>query len=244
MKIFIDTANLEDIEEGLKRGFASGITTNPSLLAKEPKTSFEGHVQKIIELIRRYKPGIHLSVEVFSKDKEEILKQAQQFVTQFNYPQMSIKVQVGYNELETINKLSSMGVSVNCTACMSVSQAIMAAHAGAKYVSLFWGRIRDGGINEENAIERDYLKAKKVLDDNDFNPYTVVKSVRQMLDQDRLNSEIIVGSIRSITDIRDAGLAGAHIVTIPPKFFKPMTSHYKTDEVVNQFMEDFQQWLS
>ncbi|MBU2575468.1 hypothetical protein KKF64_00015 [Patescibacteria group bacterium] len=244
MKIFIDTANLEDIEEGLKRGFASGITTNPSLLAKEPKSSFEGHVQKIVELIRRYKPGIHLSVEVFSKDKEEILKQAQQFVSQFNYPQMSVKVQVGYNELETISKLSSMGVSVNCTACMSVTQAVMAAHAGAKYVSLFWGRIRDGGINEENAIERDYLKAKKVLDDNDFNPYIVVKSVRQILDQDRLNSEIIVGSIRSITDIRDAGLAGAHIVTVPPKFFKPMASHYKTDEVVDQFMTDFQQWLS
>ena len=76
MKIFIDTANLEDIEEGLKRGFASGVTTNPSLLAKEPKASFEGHISKIVDLIKQYQPGAHLSVEVFSTDPDEILRQA------------------------------------------------------------------------------------------------------------------------------------------------------------------------
>jgi len=244
MKIFIDSANLSDIEEGLKRGFASGITTNPSLLAKEPKGSFEAHVSKIIDLIRQYQPGIHLSVEVFSSDKDEILKQAQQFVQQFSYPQLSIKIQVGWNELEVIKKLADLGISVNCTACMTMNQAIMAARAGARYVSLFWGRIKDGGLQEECAIEREYLKAKNVLNDYDFDPYTVVKSTRQILDQDRIQSEIIVGSIRNTYDIRDAGLAGAHIVTVPPKFFKGMMSHYKTDEVVSQFLTDFKAWIS
>lgn len=243
MKIFIDSANLGEIEEGLKRGFASGITTNPSLLAKEPKGSFEAHVGKIIELIRKYQPGIHLSVEVFSSDKEEILRQAQEFVRQFNYPQLSVKVQVGWNELEVIKKLADAGISVNCTACMTVHQAIMAARAGARYVSLFWGRIKDGGVQEEFAAEREYLRAKNVLNDDDFDPYTVVKSTRQILDQDRIQSEIIVGSIRNTYDIRDAGLAGAHIVTVPPKFFKGMMSHYKTDEVVNQFLTDFKAWM-
>jgi len=244
MKIFIDTANLEDIEEGLKRGFASGVTTNPSLLAKEPKSSFEGHVGKIIELIKEYSPGVHLSVEVFSTDPDEILRQAEQFVKQFDYPQLSIKVQVGWDELATIKKLSKEGISVNCTACMDVSQAIMAAHAGAKYVSLFWGRIRSGGTEEHFAGERKDLLERRVIDEKEFDSAYVVESVRNMIDRDGLDTEIIAGSIRGIVDIRDAGLAGAHIVTVPPKFFKDMMTHYKTDEVVNQFMTDFKSWLS
>lgn len=243
MKIFIDSANLTDLEEGLKRGFAQGVTTNPSLLAKEPKSSFDVHVNKILDLIKKYQPGIHLSIEVFSRDSEEILKQAQEFVKIFNYPQLSIKVQVGWNELETIKKLSNAGISVNCTACMDVMQALMAAHAGARYVSLFWGRIRDGKTDEKALAEReDYFK-RKVLDDKDFDPAFAIKSVRQFIDQNHLNSEIIAGSIRSVVDIRDAGLAGAHIVTVPPKFFPDMMKHFKTDQVVDQFMTDFRQWL-
>lgn len=244
MKIFIDSANLTDLEEALKRGFAQGVTTNPSLLAKEPKSSFEGHVNKILDLIRKYQPEIHLSIEVFSRDSEEILKQAQGFVKLFNYPQLSIKVQVGWNELETIKKLSNAGISVNCTACMDITQALMAAHAGARYVSLFWGRIRDGGLDEKTKGVREDLLARKALDNKDFDPAFAVKSVRQFIDQNHLNSEIIVGSIRSVVDIRDAGLAGAHIVTVPPKFFPDMMKHYKTDQVVNQFITDFQGWLS
>jgi transaldolase len=243
MKIFIDSANLTEIEEGLKRGFAQGITTNPSLLAKEPKSSFDGHIGKIIDLIKKYQPGLHLSVEVFSRDKDEILKQAQQFIKKFNYPQMSIKVQVGWDELEVIKKLSDLGISVNCTACMDITQAVMAARAGAKYVSLFWGRIRDGGLRAEDAAGRDDLKNRKVLDESDFDPFRVVKSTRQILDQDKIDSEIIVGSIRTVLDVRDAGLAGAHIVTIPPKFFPNMLQHFKTDQVITQFLADFEGWL-
>jgi len=244
MKIFIDTANLEDIEKCLKRGFAHGITTNPSLLAKEPKTSFKSHVDKIIGLINTYQPGIHLSVEVFSTNQAEILQQAQNIMEQFNYPQMSIKIHVGWDELETIKKLSRMGISVNCTACMNVSQAIMGARAGAKYVSLFWGRIRDGGNDPEKSELRFNLKEKKILEDDDFNPAHVVGAVRKIFDEDNFNTEIIVGSIRSVVDIKHARLAGAHIITIPPKFFPDMMSHFKTSQVVEQFMKDFQEWLS
>jgi len=244
MKIFIDTANLKDIEEGLKRGFAHGITTNPSLLAKEPKTSFNSHIGKIIELINAYQPGIHLSIEVFSKNQAEILQQAKDFIQQFNYPPMSIKVHAGWDELETINKLTKMGISVNCTACMSVSQAIMAAAAGAKYVSLFWGRIRDGGNDTEKSELRSILKEKKVLEDDDFNPIHVVSSVRKIFDESKFATEIIVGSIRGVVDIKQARLAGAHIVTIPPKFFPDMMSHFKTDQALEQFLQDFKEWLS
>jgi transaldolase len=243
MKIFIDTANLSDIEAGLQRGFARGVTTNPSLLAKEPKSSFEGHVGKIIDLVNKYQPGIHLSVEVFADKPEEILRQAEEIVQKFNYSQISIKIPVGWNELGVIKELSQRGISVNCTACMTPLQAIMAAQAGAKYVSLFWGRIRDGGVDPFFDVLRQDLLQKKVLDTNDFDPALVVKSTRQLLDAGRLDAEIIVGSIRSITDIRDAALAGAHIITIPPKFFPDMSSHFKTTQVIDQFLSDFKQWL-
>ena len=244
MKIFIDSAHLSDIEEALKRGFLQGITTNPSLLSKEPKGSFEGHVEKIVALIKKYRPGIHLSVEVFSRDTEEILKQAREFVRQFNYPQISIKVQIGWNELETIRQLSAEGISVNCTACMTISQAILAIEAGAAYVSLFWGRIRDGGVEESVTAVRDELKKKNALDAKDFDPAFVTQSVRQIIDRDKSNTQIIIGSIRSVADIRDAALAGAHIATVPPKFFPDMVQHFKTDQVVQQFLSDFKGWLS
>ncbi len=244
MKIFIDTANLVDIEEALRRGFAHGITTNPSLLAKEPKSSLAKHIGKIIELINKYQPGIHLSVEVFSRDPKTIIEQAHHMMNHFNYPQMSIKVQVGWDELETIKKLSKAGISVNCTACMNVTQAVMAARAGAKYVSLFWGRIRDGGLDEKMSKERDEAKNRRALDKNDFNPYKVVQATRRIFDQDKIPAEIIAGSMRGVIDVRDARLAGAHIVTVPPKYFPDMINHFKTEEVVNQFLSDFEKWLS
>ena len=243
MKIFIDSANLIEIEAALKRGFISGITTNPSLLSKEPRTSFSGHIHKIIDLINRYRPGLHLSVEVFSRDRDEMLRQAQDFIKEFNYPAMSIKVQIGWDELETVAALSQKGISVNCTACMTVSQGMMAAQAGARYVSLFWGRIRDGGTDENNTTNREKLVSARVLDQKDFDPAFVVSSVRQGIERAGLNAEIIAGSIRGVVDIRDAAAAGAHIVTVPPKFFLPMASHYKTDEVVEQFLSDFKAWM-
>lgn len=244
MKIFIDSANLQEIEAALKRGFISGITTNPSLLAKEPKGSFNGHIQKIIDLIQHYQPGLHLSVEVFSKEKDEMLRQAEEFIKQFNYPAMSVKVQIGWNELETIAALSRRGISVNCTACMTVAQGMMAAQAGAKYVSLFWGRIRDGGTDQPNATVREQLLAARALDQKDFDPAFVVKSVREGIERAGLSAEIIAGSMRGVVDVRDAAAAGAHIVTVPPKFFSAMASHYKTDEVVEQFLSDFKSWMN
>jgi len=263
MKIFVDTANLKDIEEALKRGFIDGVTTNPSLLAKEPKTKFEKHIGKIVKLLKKYKGGEHLSVEVFSQDPEEILKQAKYFVETFKYDSLSIKVQVGWNELEVINKLAKEGISVNCTACMTVMQGIMAAHAGAKYISFFWGRIRDSGT--DIILEKmKYPKSKdkdaqtklefhleclekaleeRALDRNDADPYWTVQETRRLLDESRLDTEIIAGSMRGVVDIRDSLLAGAHIVTVPPKFFPAMVKHFKTEEVVQQFFADFEKWL-
>jgi transaldolase len=221
MLIFIDTANLNDIEEALKRGFIRGVTTNPSLLAKEPKGNFNVHIGKIADLIKKYQPEAHLSVEVFSRDPKEILKQAIEFKRRFKLNGLSVKIQIGWNELSVIRELSKKGISVNCTCNMSISQAVMAASAGAEFVSLFWGRIRDGG----------------------FDPAHAIAKTRDIFNSSYPETKIIAGSMRGVNDVIDAGLAGAHIVTVPPKFFPDMISHFKTDEVIGQFLTDFQKWM-
>lgn len=261
MKLFIDSANLNDIEEALKRGFIRGVTTNPSILSKEPKTAFKGHIQKIVDLIHRYQPDAHLSVEVFSRDTKEILRQARDFSDSFKHSNLSVKVQIGWDELEAIRTLSQEGISINCTCCMTISQAAMAAAAGARYVSLFWGRIRDMGLVEEKLkdptlapekrmtlvshalIRQEYLK-RGVLEERHFDPDYVVQKTREIIDRLYPNTEIIAGSMRSVSDVKNAGLAGAHIVTVPPKFFPDMISNFKTDEVVKEFLADFERWMS
>ena len=244
MKLFADTANLADIESALKKGFIQGITTNPSLLAKEPKGNFESHIGQIVELIKAHKNGIHLSVEVFSRNLDEIRRQANHFRDVLNYKQLSIKVQIGLEELEVIRKLKEDGFSVNCTCCMSTNQAIMAASSGARYVSIFWGRIRDILADPKYLNSFKAFESGGILDAIDADPAKVVSMTRALLDKSYPNVEIITGSIRKATDIRDAGFAGAHIVTVPPKFFLEMATHFKTFEVVEQFLTDFKKWLS
>jgi transaldolase len=221
MKIFVDSANLDEIEDALKRGFAAGVTTNPSIMSKEKRTDFSLHIRQIIELLQRYEYAIPLSVEVFSLEPREMVRQALEFREQFgHYPGLNIKVPIGWNELAVIRELKKQGMRVNCTCCMSLNQAVMAAGAGADFVSLFYGRIRDIG----------------------YDAFSVVQRTHQVFHEVGSSSEIIVGSIRHIHDVNDAFLAGADIVTVPPKFFTQMVSHPKTDEAVNQFINDFRNW--
>jgi len=222
MEIFIDSANLKEIESALQRGFPSGITTNPSILAKEPKGNFRDHINKIINLIREYKYDIPLSVEVFTANPTEMLKQAEDFIQSFDYKNLNIKVPIGWDEMAVIRSLRNKNIEVNCTCCMSLNQAYMAAKAGANFVSLFFGRIRDVG----------------------YDASSVVRATRQLFDRMDIKSKIIVGSIRHIHDINEAFLAGADIVTVPPKFYPQLVKHPKTDEAVGQFITDFKQWMS
>jgi transaldolase len=221
MKLFVDTANLEELEQCLKRGFPSGVTTNPSILSKEQRRDFREHINDMIALLKRYRCDLPLSVEVFTADPAEMLPQAEELLGHFgHYPNLNIKVPVGWNELAVIAELRRRGIRVNCTCCMSYNQAIMAARAGANYVSLFWGRIRDVG----------------------YDAGSIVRQVRATLREWGSDSEIIVGSIRHIADINEAMQAGADILTVPPKFFPQMCAHPKTDEAVNQFVTEFRKW--
>src|SRR5690242_20063929 len=150
-----------------------------------------------------------------------MMTQAEQFLQAFgDYEELAIKVPIGWDELAVIRHIRSLGGKVNCTCCMSYNQAVMAALAGANYVSLIWGRIRDTG----------------------YDAAAVVRSVHQTFTERACEAEIIVGSIRQMIDINEAIQAGADIVTVPPKFFPAMCAHPKTDEAVQQFISDFREW--
>jgi transaldolase len=221
MKYFADTANLDEIEQCLKRGFISGVTTNPSILSKEQKRDFRVHIKEIIGLLKNYDHDIPLSVEVFTDKPEQMVAQAEEFLSHFgHYKSLNVKVPIGWGELAVIHELRKRGIKVNCTCCMSYNQAIIAARAGANFVSLFWGRIRDIG----------------------YDAGSVVRQVHQTFREWSSKSEIIVGSIRHIMDINEAQQAGADIITVPPKFFPQLCAHPKTDEAVNQFVTDFRKW--
>lgn len=222
MKIFIDSANLAEIEDALQRGFPAGITTNPSILAKEEKGDFREHIRRIIDLVVKHGYEIPLSVEVFSTKPDEMVAQAEEFVRHFgSYAQLNVKVPVGWDELAVIRELRRRDIKVNCTCCMSYNQAIMAAQAGANYVSVFFGRIKDLG----------------------YDAGQVVRQLRATFRERQWPGEIIVGSIRHVMDVNEALQAGADIVTVPPRFFRQLTQHPKTDEVVGQFVTEFRAWL-
>jgi transaldolase len=151
-----------------------------------------------------------------------MIAQAEEFLSHFgHYPNLHIKVPIGWDELLVIAELRRRNIKVNCTCCMSYNQAIIAARAGANYVSLFWGRIRDIG----------------------YDAGSIVRQVRRTFKEWHADCEIIVGSIRHIADINEALQAGADIITVPPRFLPQMCGHPKTDEAVNQFVADFQKWL-
>lgn len=221
MKLFIDTANLDEIRDSLEKGVVQGVTTNPSLLSKEPKTDFYSHIQKIADLCTELNDGVPLSVEVFAVEPEAMIEQARQIMKRVKYSNLNIKVPVGYAELETIHTLSSEGIDVNCTCCFTATQMQLAALSGARYVSLFYNRCLD----------------------NQGNPARILQRTREFIEDNNLNCEIIAGSIRNAYDLEDCWDNGAHIVTAGSAVVKKAMAHPKTDESVQGFLRDFEAWI-
>jgi transaldolase len=222
VKLFLDSANLQDVENGLSRGHLSGITTNPSLLAKEPKANFHGHIQKIVDLIVADGRNLPLSVEVFATKPDEMIAQAEEILQKIPYSGLNIKVPIGWDELKVIYALAKKDIKVNCTCIFTEEQSVLAANAGASYVSIFHCRLKDMGGD----------------------PVRVIEGTRQILDQAGSPAEIIVGSIRMQSDIFEAHLAGGHIVTAGAKVMEQMSSHPGTDKSVQGFLKDFATWIS
>jgi transaldolase len=214
MQIFIDSANQNEIEKWLHQGIIDGLTTNPSIMFKDGVYDVEQGARKLCALFGD-RP---VSVEVTTNDREEMIQQARTFARWAQNVVIKIPVinEDGESCLGVINTLNREGILVNATAILSFNQGILAAKAGATYVSIFAGRVADEGSD----------------------PAVVIRNVRQWLDAWGYTAKIIVGSIRTVMDIQAAALAGAHIITIPPPFLAKMVDHRYTRETVRQFVAD------
>ena len=222
MKLYADTANFSEIKELYELGAINGVTTNPSIVAKEPKGSFVKLIQPISEFCME--KNLSLSIEVFSTETDGIISEAKSLLSDLSAYQdcLKIKVPVTRDGLKAIKVLSDHEIKINATACYTEQQLILAANAGAKYVSLFYCRLEQSGGD-----------CKKVL-----------TRTRNFIDSRDLNTEIIAGSIRTQTDASNAWAYGAHIVTTSSSVINEMIYHPKTTEAVDQFTKDFSDWLS
>jgi transaldolase len=219
MQIFLDSANQKEIEKWLREGIIDGLTTNPSIMFKDGVYDIEQGARKLCALFGD-RP---VSVEVTTNDREEMVEQARSFARWAQNVVVKIPVinENGESCLGVINTLNREGILVNCTAILSFNQAMLAAKAGATYISIFSGRVADEG--------------------ND--PTLVIRNVRQWLDDWDYTAKIIVGSIRAVMDIQAAALAGAHIITVPPQFLAKMVDHKYTRDTVHQFNQDAEKAL-
>ncbi len=220
MQIFLDSADHKQIEHWLAQGVVDGVTTNPSIMFKDGVTDLEEGARKLAALLAE-RP---LSVEVTSNDRETMLEQARTFATWARNIAVKIPVVNEYGEscLGVIHRLSQEGIAINATAILSFNQAILAAKAGATFVSIFSGRVADEGSD----------------------PAITIRNVRHWLDDWVLSARIIVGSIRTVMDIQNAALAGAHIITVPPQFLSKMVDHRNTRETVRQFIQDAEKTIA
>lgn len=221
MILFIDTADLKEIECWLAAGVGDGVTTNPTLLKKSGFTEPVPAWKQIIGLIQKYSSdSLPLSVEVFEDNPQRMIDQAISFVGELGYPGITIKIPIlgtdGTDRLRVIKVLSDSKISVNCTACVHWFQAFAAAKAGARFVSLLYCRSNDAGLDGLDMISR----------------------TRRLINLHSLRAEIIVGSIREAKQVFDVYDAGAHIVTVPPKFFPELLFHQKSVDTQRQFLAD------
>ncbi|HEX6524020.1 MAG TPA: transaldolase family protein [Streptosporangiaceae bacterium] len=215
MKYFIDSANLPEIDDVLRSGVARGLTTNPSLVRSHAQgTAFE-HLKDIVALVERKEPQWSISVQVMTRNPDLMLKQGLALYRTLDYKKLAIKIPCSWEAFPVIRELARNGITVNCTACASLNQALLAAAAGASYVSMFYGKMTDSGIDAATTVG---ITAVRLAD---------------------YGSQLIVGSLRRTYDVFEVARAGVHIVTVPYEYLKKISQHEKTDEAVERFARDF-----
>lgn len=210
MKIFLDTANIDEIKEINSLGVISGVTTNPSLVAKE-KVDFKERIAEICKVVDG-----PISAEVISLDYENMIKEAEELCK--IHKNIVIKIPMTKDGLKAVSYLSSIGVKTNVTLIFSSIQALLAARAGASFVSPFLGRLDDIGVN---GIE-------------------LIKEIRSIFEIHNIDTEIIAASVRNPIHIIEAARNGAHIATIPASVVKQVIKHPLTDIGIQKFMADWE----
>ncbi|MHB8171143.1 MAG: fructose-6-phosphate aldolase [Thermincolia bacterium] len=210
MKIFIDTANIDEIKKANALGVISGVTTNPSLIAKEGR-NFKEVVNEICQIVDG-----PISAEVISLEAEGMMTEARELVK--IHPNIVIKVPMTPEGLKATKELTAVGIKTNVTLIFSANQALLAALAGATFVSPFVGRLDDVG---QDGME-------------------LICDIVHIFNQYSFNTEIIAASIRHPIHATQAAMAGAHISTIPYKVIQQMTKHPLTDLGIDKFLSDWE----
>jgi len=215
MKIFLDTAEVNEIILADRTGLIDGVTTNPTLILRSGRQQSD-----VIEEIQQSCPNLEsISAEVVANTADEMIEQAQPYIALSD--NVTIKVPCTEEGLVACKELSNDGVLTNVTLVFSTSQAILAAKAGATYVSPFVGRV----------------------DDNSFGGLCLVKDIANTYSRHDVETQILAASIRNVRDVGRAFEYGANVCTLPVKTFKGMYKHVLTDAGLNQFSIDYHQAL-
>jgi transaldolase len=213
MRIFLDTANIDEIRQAAKLGVVSGVTTNPSLVAKEKRADMKAVIREISSIVDG-----PISAEVLSLELQAMIREARE-VSSWS-PNVVVKIPMSASGLEAISVLSKEGIRTNLTLCFSLNQAILGAIVGATYVSAFVGRLDDAG----------------------HDGMQLVAEIVEVFDhyKERLKTQVIVASIRHPLHVVAAAKAGAHIATVPYNVLMQMVKHPLTDIGISRFAEDWQ----
>ena len=211
MKFFIDTANVEDIRKANDMGVICGVTTNPSLIAKEGR-DFNEVIKEITTIVDGPISG---EVKATTVDAEGMIAEGREIAK--IHPNMVVKIPMTVEGLKATKVLSSEGIPVNVTLIFSANQAILAANAGAAYVSPFLGR----------------------LDDINTPGIDLIRNISEIFDIYGYDTEIIAASVRNPIHVTDCSLAGADIATVPYKVIEQMTKHPLTDQGIEKFQADY-----
>ncbi|MDO1559265.1 fructose-6-phosphate aldolase [Brevundimonas sp. 2R-24] len=209
MKIFLDTAEVNVIAELAQTGLVDGVTTNPTLIAKSGRPMAE-----VIAEICRLVEG-PISAEVAATDYESMLAEGRHLAGVA--PNVVVKVPLTWDGLRATRALADLNIKTNVTLCFSVAQALMAAKAGATFVSPFMGRVDDhGGVGAE-----------------------LIQDIREVYDRYDFATEVLAASLRHGAHVREAALAGADAATLPPDVFRALVKHPLTDKGLDQFLADW-----
>ena len=214
MKFFIDTANIDEIKEAAAMGILDGVTTNPSLVAKEGK-DFQVLLDEILEIVDG-----PISAEVIALDFEGMKKEAEELAT--IHENIVIKIPLTRDGIKVVKYLSGKGIKTNVTLCFSASQAILAAKAGATYISPFVGRLDDISVVGMDLIEQ----------------------IVQIYDNYGFETEVLVASIRNPLHIVEAGMIGADVATVPYKVIEQLFKHPLTENGIERFLSDWEKLQS
>lgn len=209
MKIFLDTANIKEIKEAAAMGILDGVTTNPTLIARENK-KFEDCIREICEIVRG-----PVSAECVSEKADDIVAEGRRLAKIAD--NVAVKIPLCAEGLKATRRLSEEGVKINTTLCFSATQALFAAKAGTRFISPFVGRLDDAG----------------------HDGMQLVRDIVQIYRNYNISTEVIVASVRHPLHVVEAARIGAHIATMPFKVFEQLIRHPLTDKGIQLFLDDY-----